>query len=150
MKTIPWWGEDVMPRFRWKLLVDGLHRYERTIKEGEEIMPSYGIAYYEPGRDVAVCYPIPINLVIGAWRSFKWHVMCPPWRFTEYKGSRIWEWKRETYDRGRRDGYDEAMARALRERAMLEHQNAQMLKTIVDFETLARPLQIVFTEHPPR
>lgn len=38
------------------------------IAAGEMIPNGYGVAYHEYERDVAVCYPIPVNLVVGLWR----------------------------------------------------------------------------------
>lgn len=96
--TKSWWGEDVMPRIRWKLMVTGIF-----IAEGGEIPSGYGIAYYEPHRDVAVCYPLPLNLIIGAWRSFAWHCRVPPWRFTEWRARRIQEraWDAGAFEQAR-------------------------------------------------
>lgn len=85
--TKEWWGSDVVPRIQWRLEWPEWKRYRRTIGEGEEIPDGYGIAYYETGRAVAILYPLPINLIVGAWRSAMWHLRCPPWRFTEYRAN---------------------------------------------------------------
>lgn len=56
----------------------------REVQEGGLIPSWYGIAYYEETRPVAVCYRIPLNLVIGGWRALVWWVKCPPWRAYEH------------------------------------------------------------------
>lgn len=86
-----WWGEDVVPRIRWRIV---------TIAEGHRIPNGYGISHYEPGRDAAVAYPIPLNLIVGGLRSLWWHVQCPPWRFTEWRYSNIAKIKRESFADG--------------------------------------------------
>jgi hypothetical protein len=96
-----WWGEDVIPRIRWRIVMSGnvLAKYRKTTTEGGEIPPGYGISHYEQGFDCAVLYPIPLNLIVGAWR-FKWHVMCPPWRFTEWRAARVEQRVEESFRRG--------------------------------------------------
>jgi len=41
----------------------------KEIKEGEPIPKFYGISYLEPNRLGAICYPIPLNILIGYIRK---------------------------------------------------------------------------------
>jgi hypothetical protein len=82
-----------MPRITWRTVFSG-----HFIREGDRIPNGYGIAYYEAERDAAVIMPIPLNLIVGAWRSFKWHLKCPPWRMTELKA------KQRAYQEGYKQG----------------------------------------------
>lgn len=38
----------------------------------------YGVAYYPWDRDVVVCYPVPLNFIIGVTRAF-WFWMMRGW-----------------------------------------------------------------------
>lgn len=84
---------------RWKTSIDRLGM-RSLIGEGECIPHGYGIAYYEADRDRAVIMPVPFNLIVGAWRSLWWHIVCPPWRFTEWKAAKSKEWRQQMYDAG--------------------------------------------------
>lgn len=58
-----WWGQDVLPRIRWKVLV----------QPGNMAPSGYGIAWcrYETGE--AVCMPMPLNLIAGAiLGTYRW------------------------------------------------------------------------------
>jgi len=46
---------------------------KKLIREGEMIPKYYGIAYRNWDSLTAVCYPIPLNLIVGIWdRSILW------------------------------------------------------------------------------
>lgn len=71
-----WWGEDVVPRIRWRVEMGGTE-YE----SGAGIPQGYGCAYRVFGRDCYVLMPIPLNAIVSAARALWWHLMFPPWRF---------------------------------------------------------------------
>lgn len=92
-----WWGADVVPRIQWRIALP-----KRRIAEGDVIPDGYGIAYYVPDEPITVVMPIPLNLIVGAWRALMWWMKCPPWRFVEWREERAFE-------RGRRQGRREAL-----------------------------------------
>lgn len=86
---------DVIPRFKWKIIV----------YEGAEIPRGYGIAYYLNGARGAAAMPLPLNLIVGAWRAFVWSLRCPPWRMVEYRAEHVSRSLDQTYQRGVVDGW---------------------------------------------
>lgn len=42
------------------------------LAQGEMIPRWYGIAYYSPYSDHAICYPIPVNLIVRWLRNLLW------------------------------------------------------------------------------
>jgi hypothetical protein len=41
---------------------------KKLITEGIRLPTGYGFSYFDMGAQVAVCYPIPINVLVRAWR----------------------------------------------------------------------------------
>lgn len=60
--------------------VFGLLRTMRRLKlrkeqrPGEGMPPRYGVAYRRWDRGVNVLYPIPLHMVVAAWRKVEWWV----------------------------------------------------------------------------
>lgn len=44
----------------------------------EEIPRGYGVAWEDPVRWVRVCYPVPLNKLIGWLRRIRWDLARPP------------------------------------------------------------------------
>ena len=44
---------------------------KKIIKKGEKLPMFYGIAYKSTLYNKAVCYPIPLNLIMKFWKSIK-------------------------------------------------------------------------------
>lgn len=63
MSATEWWGQDVMPRIRWKISMT------RSVEVGECIPDGYGLAWRLWDRDAVVCMPIPLNFIAGAVRG---------------------------------------------------------------------------------
>lgn len=92
----------------------------RSIKidllQSEPLPPGYGIAWRRYETDTAVCYPIPLNILLG-WLRAAWF-----WMRT---GAWVKRWDNalsEAYWRGRCDGkqavFDEIERRAAQDRMM--------------------------------
>ena len=99
----------------------------KTVEEGEWRPAWYGVAYFDYATNYAVCYPIPLNIVVRVYRIVQYFLL---WLL----GTAPWlkdPWKR-TYERGRMDGKEEMVREALHN-AMAEHQreerNARETKT---------------------
>lgn len=43
---------------------------KKEIREGEMIPKYYGVAYRNMDRLTAICYPIPLNIVLALWNRF--------------------------------------------------------------------------------
>lgn len=54
-----WWGQDVIPRIRWRIIVPN----ECESPDG------YGTAWQLWQTNARVCMPLPINLIAGAIRA---------------------------------------------------------------------------------
>lgn len=50
---------------------------KKRISRGELIPPFYGIAYRDYDKDLIICYPIFINLIIILYRDFKFWLKNP-------------------------------------------------------------------------
>ena len=50
----------------------------RFVKELDEMPRGYGIAWEDPARRVAVCYPVPLNRLVGWLRRIRWDLARPP------------------------------------------------------------------------
>ncbi len=44
---------------------------EKFVDQGEEWPRFYGLAYWSPNY-FAVCYPVPINLIVRLWHKIEW------------------------------------------------------------------------------
>jgi len=72
---------------------------KKFIREGEAFPRWYGIAYREVHRLGAICYPIPLNLIVSVWHHFyQWLI------------AGQWDWKtehdticEECFNRGKRE-----------------------------------------------
>lgn len=42
-------------------------KLRKEIHYGEAVSRCYGIAYFPTNRAVAICYPIPLNIIVGFW-----------------------------------------------------------------------------------
>lgn len=60
-------------------------KWRIEINDGDEIPRHFGVAYYVAHCARGVCYPIPVNHVVSAWRVVSRWLMLPPWRGFEYK-----------------------------------------------------------------
>ena len=80
---------------------------ELRLAEGEQLPRGYGVAWRLPDRLVYVCLPIPLNLIVGAFRAFWLRVRLPEGRdvLDEYYDLG----HRSGYEAGRRQGYEHAM-----------------------------------------
>ena len=47
------------------------------LEEGERIPWGYGLAYYDFAYAQAVCYPIPLNLIVNVCRKIYWKLAKP-------------------------------------------------------------------------
>lgn len=64
----------------WDIRVEWQFLSERHyILEGGRLYPGWGVAYLDHYRAVAVCYPIPINLIVRAWRWVYQRLTWPKW-----------------------------------------------------------------------
>jgi len=80
----------------------------KIISQGFVLPRFYGIAYMLDWQAKAVCYPIPINRIVGIWYIFS------VWLRSPTKGQREKERKRaflEGHNRGFKEGYKLAKAR---------------------------------------
>ncbi len=74
------------------------------ITEGALIPKGYGIAYWETGRDVAVCYPLPFNFVVSTARAIYRRLVVPTLCYDRYT-KEILQTRRKGYDKGWKAGY---------------------------------------------
>lgn len=58
------WGVYIGVMMKFKI------RIVKEILEGGIIPKGYGVAYWETMRRVAVCYPIPLNVIVALWKKF--------------------------------------------------------------------------------
>lgn len=61
----------------------------KEISPFEQLPRFYGVAYTEFNRDIGVCYPIPLNIVVGLWRKLLWWLRAPIKLGIEGKNFRI-------------------------------------------------------------
>ena len=118
------WRSDVVPKFAWKLWFTDLG-IAYDAKEGGIIPRSYGLAYHEWDRAVAVYMPMPLNVIVAAWRRLWWWM----------KVQQIPPQEMEAYRAGCRHGESFAEQRTayLAGRLAAEEQrNALMLQQIVE------------------
>ena len=50
----------------------------RYVANAEIIPKGYGVAWNDPARLVAVCYPVPLNKLFGLVRRLCWNLVRPP------------------------------------------------------------------------
>lgn len=50
----------------------------RVVELFEEIPKGYGVAWEDRVRRTAVCYPVPLNHLIGWLRRIRWELASPP------------------------------------------------------------------------
>lgn len=74
---------------------------KRELLQNRSVPKGYGLAYYQPDRLIAVCYPIPLNLIVRALRDFYWWIFAGCWR-SKYERE-ILKAERFGYERGRED-----------------------------------------------
>ena len=72
---------------------------KKEVVEGASMPPGYGVAYYDWTMYRGVAYPVPLNLVVGAWVRF-WHWV-RMWHPTSVERK-----VQEAYARGRQAGWD--------------------------------------------
>lgn len=65
MTESAWWGEDIVPRIRWRI----------EIAEGECIPDGYGIAWRRYDRLTAVCMPVGLHVLVGTLRNAYWRLV---------------------------------------------------------------------------
>ena len=53
-------------------------KLRRVVELFEETPRGYGVAWEDPARRTAVCYPIPLNLLFGWLRRIRWELARPP------------------------------------------------------------------------
>ena len=53
-------------------------KLRRFVREGDEIPRGYGVAWSDPARWGAVCYPFPFHKPIGWLRRWYWDAVQPP------------------------------------------------------------------------
>ena len=70
-----------------------------ALVEGQKIPWGYGVAYWDIDTYKAVCYPIPINLIVNLWRKVTYYIMQPSPRKQE-------RMLLDAYQKGLRKGYD--------------------------------------------
>ena len=61
--------------------------------QGAEVPRWYGVAWHDYNRDVAVCYPVPLNILFG-WARLVWMWL----RFRSVP--RRWDTLRQAYEAG--------------------------------------------------
>ena len=77
-------------------------KMRRYVYEGELIPKLYGVAWYDVLYLRAVCYPLPINVLIALAHRLWWKMKKPAVRHCELH---------RRYLEGWHDGFDEAMKR---------------------------------------
>ena len=80
-------------------------KLRKVIWEGHEIPTGYGIAWLKSPSFDAVCYPIPLNILLRYLRTI-WHFCVKP-----NEGALKWwhEGFEEGYDAGHKQGYKDAI-----------------------------------------
>lgn len=51
---------------------------KRVVEMFEEIPKGYGVAWEDPRLRTTVCYPVPLNRLIGWLRRIRWDLARPP------------------------------------------------------------------------
>lgn len=90
----------------------------KLIQEGECIPSFYGVAYRLDFGGQAVCYPVPLNWVVGQYWRFVWWLKSGPPESWLPTMAKVME---EAYDRGYRDGRESPPVKLVQER--LSHAN---------------------------
>ena len=91
-------------------------KLRKVIGYADCLPPYYGVAYLV--CDTAVCYPVPLNVIVGKVRWLWWTLA------GMYSMSDIEAWNPKAYKRGRDEGWSAAM------KHMSEHGSA-MQKAVV-------------------
>ena len=50
---------------------------DKRINEGEQMPKWYGVAYRDFAMYQAVCYPIPLNIIVATWNKVLWWLTQP-------------------------------------------------------------------------
>ena len=74
---------------------------QKRIREGDMVPASYGLSYRDPPSRSAICYPIPIHLVVRWWTSFWWRFVIP---HSKTRREREWD---AAFEAGRKEGVEE-------------------------------------------
>ena len=103
-------------------------RLSRFVPYGEIIPWGYGVAWRAFDRDGAICYPIPLNLVVRLAREVHWRLLVAPrWGIRErhlaerYEAGRLKgedearRYVQRAYERGKRDGRQQFIEETLAE-----------------------------------
>jgi len=69
---------------------------QKAIKNGEMLPPFYGLAWYEYHRNIAICLPVPFNIVVAILRG------C--WLWIKHGWHGVANNPRDAYAQGYRDG----------------------------------------------
>lgn len=80
---------------------------KKVIEQGEMRPPFYGRAYMTDFSGEMVCYPIPLNWIVGWWREICWYLQRGPWG---YKNKELKALLRKEYERGYIDGQSDTSA----------------------------------------
>ena len=68
----------------------------KYIKMGQMLPAYYGIAWHQFDRDIAVCLPVPLNLVVAILRNI--------YSFIKFGHIRVFANQRDAYRQGYSDG----------------------------------------------
>ena len=84
----------------------------RFVKEGERFPRGYRLAYYDPCCDVAICYPLPFNWIVGWTRQIYYALQKGPRDRLDAafakKASAMWN---SGYEIGHRNGLEDGYRR---------------------------------------
>lgn len=53
-------------------------KFKIELPMGSVTPPLYGVAWFDPYKRVAICFPIPINWIIAGARNLYWALLIPP------------------------------------------------------------------------
>jgi hypothetical protein len=76
----------------------------RFVEEGGYFPRGYGLAYRDCNRQGAICYPVPLNLLVRYWRDFWFWLQCANGVDSSYR-ERI---ELQAWQSGYRCGHDDA------------------------------------------
>lgn len=65
----------------------------KIIREGEKYPRGYGLAYIRYWLDEAVCYPIPLNVLVALLYRLKWWLKSPGIKLYELGQARAKGWE---------------------------------------------------------
>jgi hypothetical protein len=77
---------------------------KRRVMRNEMLPPFYGVAWWADYHNVAVCFPVPLNLLAAVGRAV--------WIFARYGAMSLPSSPREAYRRGWNDAKDDTRSRA--------------------------------------